>query len=271
MHPLFPRRHISVSPPGPQNFTTEDFPFSAGSIIQIDATGMIGSGVFLTGQTPPSGWDMTADNPGDGWPLTNPPNNKRYSLIAKINDEPWFYVGNTLTVISDGSQDPAHLRFAVNRPWVDRDAIGPDRGDGAWDVSWQVFALDMGEEMPGAACFMTPPPSPNAACLAATMRLNQLRDMANGDACTTLRAARRSRDTDNLLMIAAWGAFGVLATAVLAVGGIAATSMVWLVPHGPADLPRAAATAAATVATAVATGGANASSGGIWTLIFFWI
>jgi hypothetical protein len=136
------------NPANPMHF------FGATSRLTIAASGLIGSGVFATGQTPPGGWDMHADD--DNWLYFAHGDSFRYSLIGALMDseaqpgpDDWFFIGDGLTLTADPlpvivdpmtaitSLDPGlpttwkRLWLACNRPAF----RGLDNGDGFWAVN----------------------------------------------------------------------------------------------------------------------------------------
>jgi hypothetical protein len=194
-------------------------------LVQIAATGTIGSGVLFTGLTPPSGWDnflATADDAT--WPYHGAPDSERYCLIARwmpthgvpgtLGD--WFFVGNGRTIV--GGLDPdipfgtGKLRFAVNRPSPDTAPTGwvIDPGDGQWQVTVEVFSPDA-SDIPDC----TTSPGPNEACMSITGTLADMRTQASV-LCEAITQARGDRDATNTAFLASISALGgaVLALAV---------------------------------------------------------
>jgi hypothetical protein len=129
-------------------------------ILTIRATGTIGSGVFLTGQTDPDGWpNFPADTPD--WLLRNSPNAWRYGLIGALSEvapdmfDPdsaeWFVIGKgPVTRVGTLGMAPKRLYLACNRPPLN----GPDGGDGSWSVFVSCKQYDS-TDLPD--CSMTPP------------------------------------------------------------------------------------------------------------------
>lgn len=121
----------------------------------VRAQGEIGSGVLGSGLTPPTGWEeMIATSQDVDWPYRGNEDSFRYSLIGTFvgHDIPtrWFYIGRGRTIVGDGGAvfGAMQLRLAVNRPHVDREAVGPNRGDHQWDVEVDVHQFEGGERHP---------------------------------------------------------------------------------------------------------------------------
>lgn len=142
---------IAVSPQGPQDERTQPFALIEGTRVNVRAEGHIGSGVFGTGPTPPTGWNEMLAGTGDtDWPYRGRDDSFRYSLIGKfLNLEngsagDWFYIGSGRTIVGGGplTGSGVQLRLAVNRPNVDDFAAGPHQGDGRWVVHVDIHAPD---------------------------------------------------------------------------------------------------------------------------------
>jgi len=208
-------------------------PPGADCFVQFDATGTIWSGVLLTGDTPPSGWDMLVDDAQ--WPYHGHPDAHRYSLIARFEypaggagSSDWFYVGSARTVpivrnvdpATQPATDPLALWLAVNRPHIDRTADG----SGAWEVDSRVFASDAADR---PDCTTSPLPPPNPACVASMRRLTDLRNGA-AESCDTAHREQHRADSDQTAFWALVTALGVdIAVIGALVGvGIAAAAQV---------------------------------------------
>jgi hypothetical protein len=63
-----------------------------GDQVQITGQGSIWAGVWFTGNNGPDGWvDWITNNPR--FPLHGTPDARQFSLISRVGDEPWTYVG----------------------------------------------------------------------------------------------------------------------------------------------------------------------------------
>ena len=281
---------LLVGPAGPQEEHTTDFPFAIppggltaanATVLRLDATGTIGSGVWLTGQTPPGGWSMLADS--TDWPLNtdDDPAAPRYGLIGTFEPDAatprWFFIGSSRLILPTTSLpglasgplpvdvSPLRLRLAVNEPNPDADSRGLlGSGEGHWRVHVQVLTTD-GDPSTG-----TP-----LSCTDVQSLLSNARDRANTRQCPAVGRAKSDRDTDLALTVVAWSVFGVLLAAVVALGAGVAGAHIPLLSLPPDPTPVGVATrvvaGAVAVGTAAASAAPAAASGGLGTLIAFWV
>ncbi len=217
---------LEVSPEGPQTQRSAAITLTSGALIQISATGLIGSGVLFSGLTPPAGWDNFLASASDtDWPYHGASDSERYCLIAQWEPREgtpgdWFFIGNGRTVVC--GIDPVipggvgQVRFAVNRPSPDTAPTGIviDPGDGRWDVTIDAFAPD-----PGDTPDCTSNPGPNEACMAITGILGQMRVQADL-LCEAITHARGDRDTTSSALLASGIALGGAVTALAVFGGV---------------------------------------------------
>lgn len=119
-------------------------PFYHGCRINIRAEGTIWSGVVLTCRTVPGGWLGYVVNSADtNWPCHDD-RGTQYSLIARLDDGPFFFVGGGKSLASrEMRTEPPQqvtLHFAVNRPRPELTGAG----DGAWSVQVNSYEPDAG-------------------------------------------------------------------------------------------------------------------------------
>ncbi|WP_203922675.1 hypothetical protein [Rugosimonospora africana] len=190
-------------------------------IAWLAATGEIGSGVFLTGRTPPSGWvEMRADAAG-GWLMPEVP---RYGLIGAFSakslpsrDE-WFYIGAakgsadepvtwTLPRATDSPLDPGpdnqwcRLFLACNRP---PDAGPTDNGNGFWTVT-----VNLATYIASDIC-TTPRPTKSSLCVSSLNGLTSARNSGAAHCASGQRAKEEAADLKKMAAVAfaAWAAAG---------------------------------------------------------------
>ena len=119
-------------------------PFYRGCRINIRAQGAIWSGVILTCRTVPGGWLGYVVNSSDtNWPCHDD-HATQYSLIARLDDGPFFFVGasKSLAARETRTEPPQQvtLHFAVNRPHPETTGAG----DGAWRIQVNAYEPDPG-------------------------------------------------------------------------------------------------------------------------------
>jgi hypothetical protein len=101
-----------------------------GDQVGLTGQGSIWAGVWLTGPNGPEGWvDYITTNPR--FPLNSTPDSRQFSLIARVQGEPWQYVGNGIPRRSYGGRGgPLEL-------WINDDVH--NNGSGAFECRVQVW------------------------------------------------------------------------------------------------------------------------------------
>lgn len=214
------------------------------AVLTLSASGTVGSGVFLTGQTDPNGWPNFVADSSD-WLLHDTANAWRYCLIGALSDaEPasfdptsatWFFIGDgPLTRVGSPGMPPKRLYLACNRPPTN----GPDGGDGSWTVTVRCQTFDPTMDLPN--CGTTPPTTTAmsaAFCAAARAPLTASDGpaaLANNactaahDALTRINAMQISLVTVSGFLIADIGVLGVLGGG--AIMGVSHAAHAWLTP-----------------------------------------
>ena len=239
--------------------------FSATSRLTIAASGMIGSGVFATGLTPPVGWDMHADD--DSWLYFGHGDSFRYSLIGALMDsdaqpgsDDWFFIGNGQAVTGDplplifdphgaASLDPGppatwkRLWLACNRPAY----VGLDNGNSFWQVTLTLERFTIAD---APDCSHGRPPEETAACTDTRRRLASQRNVVISRCSDATRLHTTISDRSGVI-IGLLTAFGVDLAALGVIGTVVGTSPV------TTTFRVAANTAQITIAAALAGAGAG--------------
>lgn len=83
-----------------------------GDEFAVTGTGAIWSGVWFTGLNGPEGWDRLESNPA--FPLHSTSDSRPFSLIGRLEGEPYFFVGRGLTRRPFERTGPRRLFLRVN-------------------------------------------------------------------------------------------------------------------------------------------------------------
>jgi hypothetical protein len=233
--------HLSIQPLPPQwqgMFGTDSFvgtfaqeiPWFQGVVVEISATGQIGSGVLCTGLTPPGGWSESNVSGDPNWPFHGD-RARAYSLIGTLNRaEDFFFVGTgkTFALTGSGATIPVHdapepapppspppagwgpptrtLALLVNRPQPN---VAASAGDHEWDVTITVISPDWN---PMTMTWQNP-----QACPLVRSSLGDAQGAAATDACGDFTAAVRAVNDRWLLIAIAGGVAGAALVALITV------------------------------------------------------
>jgi hypothetical protein len=233
--------HVAVQPLPPQwqgMFGTDTFvgtfaqeiPWFQGVVVEISATGQIGSGVCATGLTPPGGWSESNVSGDSNWPFHGD-RARSYSLIGTLNRaEDFFFVGTgkSFALTGTGATIPVHdapepapppspppagwapptrtLALLVNRPQPN---VPASAGDHQWDVTITVISPDWN---PMTMTWENP-----AACPLVRSSLGDAQGAAAADACSDFTAAVRAVNDRWLLIAVAGGVAGAALVALITV------------------------------------------------------
>lgn len=88
-----------------------------GDEVELTGTGTIWAGIWLTGVNGPEGWlNRIETNPAS--PYINKPDAHPYSLVGRFGNDPFFYVGTSLSrrAFASSSAQPLILRTNDNQP-----------------------------------------------------------------------------------------------------------------------------------------------------------
>lgn len=208
----------------------QEIPWFQGVVVQISATGQIGSGVLCTGLTPPGGWSESNVSGDPEWPFHGD-RAHAYSLIGTLNQaEDFFFVGTgkSFALTGTGATIPVHdapepapppnpphmdwapptrtLALLVNRPQAN---VPASAGDHEWNVTITVIAPDWDS--------MTMTWENPQACPLVRSALGDAQGAAAADACSDFTAAIRAVNDRWLVIAVAGGVAGAALVALVTV------------------------------------------------------